>query len=172
MFEGVKQVLLQWGEAAHCDPDKLLVFSFDASPYGVGAVLAEEDSRGSEALIAFTLLALGAAELNDAQLDRERLAVVFAVQDSRNFVTGCKLIFYVNHKPLIGILSSNKPVPQIPLPPMVHSCVRLSPYNYVLKYQQGKIHESADEINFGSFSSRRFTFVRRFPGAITNHIQP
>lgn len=44
MFESLKQLHLQQTVLAHYDPAKPLVILCDASLYGVGTVLAQEDS--------------------------------------------------------------------------------------------------------------------------------
>lgn len=61
----------------HYDPIKSLVILCDASPYGIGAVLAKEDSWRCEVPIVLALRMLGLTERNYAQLDHDVLAVVF-----------------------------------------------------------------------------------------------
>lgn len=68
MFEILKQ-LLQQTVLAHRDPDKPLVISCDALPYGVGTVLTQEGSRGREAQIAFASRLLESADQNHDAID-------------------------------------------------------------------------------------------------------
>lgn len=70
---------------AHYDQYKPLVISCDISPYDVGGVLAQEDSRGHEVPIVFASRTLGPAEQNYTQLYREGL-VVIAAQHFHKFI--------------------------------------------------------------------------------------
>lgn len=129
---------------AHYDTDKPLVILCKTSPCGIGAVLAQEGSRGREVPIAFASRVLGLAEQNCVQLDREGLAVVFAAQHFYKFIVGRKAPFYTDHQLLLGILGSTMPV-------LSHCsarwCIRLSAYDYDLKYRPGQTHQNADALS-------------------------
>lgn len=66
---------------------------------------------------------MGMAERNYAQLDCKGLAVVFATQHFQKFMAGSKVTFYTELQPLLGILDSTKPVPQVLSLCMAHWCI-------------------------------------------------
>ena len=59
----------------HFDPEKSIVFATDASPYGIGAVMAHVLPDGSEEPIAFASKTLSKAEPGYAQVEKEGLSV-------------------------------------------------------------------------------------------------
>ena len=68
------------------DPRKPIVVIYDTSPYGMGAVLAHRIPSGEERPIAFVSRTLTEAENNYAQIDKEGLALIFAVKKFHNYV--------------------------------------------------------------------------------------
>ena len=76
----MKELLHSAKLLVHYDPDKDIVLSCDASPYGVGAVLSHVMKDGSEKPVGFASRTLTAAEKGYSQLDKEGLAIVFAVK--------------------------------------------------------------------------------------------
>ena len=68
-FRKAKSLLTSSDLLVHYDPDKDLILSVDASPYGIGAVLAHLDSNGRERPIGFVSRTLSQAEQNYAQME-------------------------------------------------------------------------------------------------------
>ncbi|XP_064479086.1 uncharacterized protein K02A2.6-like [Ornithodoros turicata] len=143
-YNNLKQLVNSRIVLAHYDEKKPLLISCDASPYGIGAVLSQPDEHGEEAPLAFTSRTLGQAEQNYCQLDREGLAIIFATAKFHQFIAGRHVTIVTDHKPLLGILGSNRPVPEVLSPRMLRWCLKLAAYDYDLIYRKGSENQNAD----------------------------
>ena len=79
-FQQSKYLLNSSNLLIHYDPEKPMVIACDASPYGLGAVLSHIMPDKSERPIIFTSRTLTNAERNYFQIEKEVLAIIFAIK--------------------------------------------------------------------------------------------
>jgi hypothetical protein len=146
-FQQSKDLLKSAEVLVHFDPEKPLVVACDASPYGVGAVLAHEMPDGSERPVAYASRTLTSAEKNYSQLDKEALAVVFATKKFHLYLYGQHFTVYSDHKPLLGLFGPTKAVPQMASARMQRWILTMATYEYDLKYRPGSQNANADGLS-------------------------
>lgn len=146
-FQRAKQMLVHARTLCHFNPEKPIVLYCDASPYGLGAVLTQKDCMGAEKPVAFASRTLNPAEKNYAQLDKEALAVVFGVRRFHHYLYGQRFEIRTDHKPLVGLLGENKPIPQMASPRMQRWALYLSAHQYTLTYVPGSNNFAADALS-------------------------
>ena len=95
----------------HYDPKRQLVLTCDASPFGVGAVLAHIMDDGSERPVGYASRSLSQAEKGYSQLDKEALAIVFGVTKFNSYLYGRPFTIYSDHKPLMYLFGEHKGIP-------------------------------------------------------------
>lgn len=144
-FQAAKDILSSETLLVHYDPEKSLVLICDASPDGVGTVLAHQDEHG-ERPIAFASRSLNKAEKNYSQLDREGLALIFGVKKFHKFLYGRHFTMVTDHKPLLGLFGEHKSLPEHASPRVQRWAITLTAYDYQLKYRPGT-ENSADALS-------------------------
>ena len=104
-FELAKDSLMSDKLLVHFDPERELLVSCDASPYGLGAVLCHRMSDGSDKPVYYASRSLSPAEKCYSQLDKEGLAIIFAVKKFHHYLYGRQFEINSDHKPLQYILA-------------------------------------------------------------------
>ncbi|XP_036002862.1 uncharacterized protein K02A2.6-like [Fundulus heteroclitus] len=143
-FQQVKRLLHSDRLLVHFDPAKEVVLSCDASPYGVGAVLSHRLEDRTEKPISYVSRTLTTAEQGYSQLEKEGLAVVFAVRRSHQYLYGRQFAIFTDHKPLMGLFSELKAIPPMASARIQRWALTLSAYQYHIVYRAGRENGNAD----------------------------
>ena len=119
---------------AYFDPSKRTVATFDASPFGLGAVLTQVDQTGQEHVVAYASRTLSDVERRYSQTEREALAIVWGCERFHLYLYGADFEIVTDHKPLelIFFNPNSKPPARIQ-----RWALRLQAYTFTVKYKPG-----------------------------------
>ena len=137
-FEAIKTRLSTAPVLAFFDVQKKVTVSCDASQSGLGAVLLQEGQP-----IAYVSRALTSTETRYAQIEKELLAVVFALERFHQYTYGKTVDVELDHKPLEAI--TQKALCHAP-PRLQRMLLRLQKYDFILRYKPGKDLNIADTL--------------------------
>ena len=95
-FKASKCLLTSSQVLVHFDPKLDIVLSYNASAYGIGAVLSHRMADGSEKSVGFVSRTLSAVEKNYSQIEKEGLAYVFSVKRFHSYLYGHSFTLITN----------------------------------------------------------------------------
>eukprot|EP00066_Takifugu_rubripes_P012215 XP_011601481.1 PREDICTED: uncharacterized protein K02A2.6-like [Takifugu rubripes] len=81
------------------------------------------------------------------KLDKEGLAVMFGIKRFHKYIYGRKFTIVTDHKPLLGLFSEMRAVPQMASPRIQRWAVTLRAYEYTIVYKEGRYHCNADALS-------------------------
>ena len=147
-FNALKQELSSNRFLIYFNPKLPLVVACDASKVGLGAVLAHKLPSGEEMPIAYASRTLSNSERNYSQIDKESLAIIFAVKHFHFFIYGKdRFTIYTDHKPLISLFGAHAKLPTLVAARVQRWALTLSAYNYKIEYRTGASNRNADALS-------------------------
>lgn len=136
------------------NPNKELKISADASSYRLGSILLKKH-EGTWAPVACAFRALTNTEQRYAQVEKEALALTWACERFRDFITGLHFKLETDHKPPVSLLGGQA---LDTLPPRIQRFrMRLMGYVYNATHVPGKSLTSANTLSRAQLKDSRIT---------------
>ncbi|XP_055633124.1 uncharacterized protein K02A2.6-like [Toxorhynchites rutilus septentrionalis] len=143
-FEKFKKVLSSELLLAHYDPKQEIIVSADASSIGIGATISHKYPNGHVKVIQHASRALTPVKQRYSQIDREGLAIIYAVTKFHKFIFGRRFRLQTDHAPLLRIFGSKKGIPIYTANRLQRWALSLLSYDFSIEYIQSDKFGNAD----------------------------
>lgn len=140
-FEKCKTLLCNDPLLQYPDFSKRFILTTDASNVALGAVLSQ-GPLGSDKPVCFASRTLSDTERNYATVEKEMLAIIWAVKYFRPYLFGRSFVIITDHKPLTWLMSFKEPTSKI-----VRWRMQLAEYDYEVLYKKGSQNLVADALS-------------------------
>ena len=139
----------------------------DASDYAVGAVLGQRLDKKPTA-ICYASKTLIEAQINYTTIEKELLAVVYALEKFRPYILGSKIIIFTDHAALKYLLSKKEAKPRL-----IRWVLLLQEFDSEIKDKKGNENSVADHLsrlNISGGEDIGETFPDEHLLAISSHV--
>lgn len=143
-FDALKEEVTANSMLRYYDPSRPAYVHCDASLRGIGAALLQPDSKNELRPVTFASKSLTETEQRYACIERELLAIVFAVKRFHTYLYGRAFEIITDHKPLVMIL--DKPLTAAPAR-LQRMMIQLQGYNFQIKFLKGTDNLLADGLS-------------------------
>jgi transposase InsO family protein len=141
-FETLRTCLMEKPILSYPNFDRPFFLTSDASNYAVGAVLAQENEKGTRLAIAYASRTLNPAEQNLSAIEKELLAVVWATRYFRHYIYGVKFVLETDHKPLLWLSNLKEPNAKL-----MRWKLQLNEFDFEIRHVPGKSNKVADALS-------------------------
>ncbi|XP_003741883.2 uncharacterized protein K02A2.6-like, partial [Galendromus occidentalis] len=146
-FEQAKKILQSDLALTHYDPQLPLEVSADASQSGVGGVLLHTFPDGSKKAIMHVNKVLTETEKRYGQIEKEALALVFAVKKFHKYIYGRHFILNTDHKPLLSVFKVDGGLPGFSANRLQRWALILAGYDFTLRFKNTTSFGEADALS-------------------------
>nr|XP_049463733.1 uncharacterized protein K02A2.6-like [Anopheles coluzzii] len=144
VFREFKTILSSDLQLAHYDPQEKIVISADASSIGLGATISHLYPNGLRRVVQHASRALTEAERRYSQIDREGLAIIYAVKKFHKMIFGRHFTLQTDHRPLLHIFGSKKGIPIFTANRLQRFALTLLAYDFNIEYVRTDDFGNAD----------------------------
>ena len=131
-FKRSKQLPLSSQLLVHFNPTNKIILAYDASAYGIGAVLPHQMSKGEEQPIGFVSCTYSQIE--------KALSCIFGINKFHTYLYGHKFTLITDHKPLLSLFKEHKVSLQ-------RWALILTGYEYTIAFRPTATHSNADTLS-------------------------
>lgn len=122
----------------HFDPEKKIILTCDASPYGISAVLAHRFEENRDRPVCFASRTLSPAEKGYPHIEKEGLAIIFGVRKFFEYLFGNEFILQTDNAALTRIFHPEKEIPEIAAARLQRWAIFLAPFRYTVTHIKGQ----------------------------------
>lgn len=140
-FQQIKNALVSSPILSYPDFTKQFKVTVDASQLGCGAVISQEFD-GCDLPISFISRTFKKGELNKAIIEKELIAIHFALKTFRHYLYGQKFTVFSDHKPLIYLFKLKNPSSKL-----MRIKMDLEEYDFTIEYIKGRDNVVADALS-------------------------
>lgn len=141
-FERLRRELCSDRVLMFPDFKKPFFLTTDACDYAIGGVLEQLDDNNQRRPIAYASRTLNSAEKNYSTIEKELLAIVWAVKHFRPYLYGRQFTIRTDHQPLKWLFNLKDPSSRL-----MRWRIKLEEYDYVIEYVKGQQNAFADALS-------------------------
>ena len=139
-FDTLKQALISPPVLRYPDLTKQFILNTDASGTSIAAILTQTHNE-VEHPISYSSRTLNEAERRYSTIERECLAIVYAVKTYRNYLTGTHFTIMTDHRPLKYLLTIKDASSRL-----AKWAMYLMEYSFTIQYRKGKLNSNVDSL--------------------------
>ncbi|XP_078246217.1 uncharacterized protein LOC144588073 [Pogona vitticeps] len=141
-FRRLKEALINYPVLRAPDFDREFIIYTDASGSGVGAVLCQEDENGDQHPVSYLSRKLQKGERHLATVEKECLAIVYAIQKAKPYIWGRHFILCTDHSPLQWLKTMKSHNSKL-----MRWVLNLQDYDFEVKVVRGSVNCVADALS-------------------------
>ena len=147
-FDKLKKLLSAYPIVKIFDPAKDTTLTTDASEVSISAIMTQDGHP-----IMYLSRKLSASERKYSNIEREALAIVWAVQRAKHFLLGKKFTLQSDHKLLEFIFNPRKEIPKVISAHLMRWALSLSAFDYEIEYIKGENIPHVDALSHLDFDA-------------------
>ncbi|XP_078241956.1 uncharacterized protein LOC144586864 [Pogona vitticeps] len=141
-FQRLREALVDCPVLCAPDFDREFIIYTDASNSGVGAVLCQEDENGDQHPVSYLSRKLQKGERHLATVEKECLAIVYAIQKAKPYIWGRHFILCTDHSPLQWLKTMKTHNSKL-----MRWALNLQDYDFEVKVVRGSVNCVADALS-------------------------